>query len=118
MREWAIGGRILAMVLLAGLTIGCEKEIEAIVVDEGLLVVNNRTPSAWSNVEIWLNDHYRITVPKIAAGERFSVRLENFSAAYARRFDPKRQSVTGIELTARAGDNTPVKIVWGQGRRW
>lgn len=95
----------------------CEKRIDPIVVDQGLVIVNNRTTTAWSNVEIWLNDHYRVTVPRIEAGGRFTVRLENFSEAFARRFDPKRQSVTGIELRAQGAD-AAVRVTWRAARRF
>ena len=30
--------------------------------DGNLLAVDNRTSSDWSDVEIWINQHYRITV--------------------------------------------------------
>lgn len=112
-RRWQVALFVLTLAVAA-----CEKRIDPIVVEHGLLIVNNKTATAWSNVEIWLNDHYRVTVPRIEAGGRFTVRLENFSAAFARRFDPKRQSVTGVELRAQGADAAAVRITWGAGRRW
>ena len=72
--------------------------------------MNNRTASDWSSVEIWINQHYRVTVPSIAAGSQFTVPLDAFVAGFGQRFDVKRQQLTDLRLAAKQPDGTPVAI--------
>ena len=78
--------------------------------------VENQTNHEWTDVEIWVNDHYRVTRPRIDAGERFQAPLEAFVAGFGQRFDTARQSVRGVEVTAKSSDGD-VRLVWGEGRR-
>jgi hypothetical protein len=88
----------------------------AIVVEERVLHVRNLTQQPWSGVEIWMNDHYRVTRSTMAAGERLHVPLDLFVAGFGQRFDPARASVRGVEVTATSAAG-PVRLVWGSGRR-
>lgn len=90
---------------------------EPITFVERAIVVENRTGEEWQNVEIWLNDHYRVTKSRMAPGERFAIPLNAFVAGFGQRFDPARQSIRGVEVTAKAEGDRPVKVVWGTGRR-
>ena len=71
----------------------------------------------WQNVEVWLNDHYRVTKSRMPPGERFSIPLSAFVAGFGQRFDAARQPIRGVEVTASAAGGRPVKLVWGTGRR-
>lgn len=82
-----------------------------------MLTVQNLTRDDWVAVEIWLNDHYRVTKAAMPAGERFSVPLDTFVAGFGQRFNPARQLVQGIEVTASTAAGTPVRLVWGEGRK-
>jgi hypothetical protein len=82
-----------------------------------LLTVENRTPDDWQNVEVWVNDHYRVTKPSMAAGEQFVIPLDACVAGFGQRFDPKRQVVQGVEVTARSKAGASVTIIHGRGRR-
>lgn len=105
------------MVLLVPLAAaGCKPPPEALVVDHNVIRVENHTKTTWTDVEIWLNDHYRVTRSKIAPGERFQVPLDLFVAGFGQRFDSRRQVVKGVEVTGKQGD-APLKLVWGEGRR-
>ena len=86
-------------------------------VDGQTITVENQSPEAWENVEIWLNDHYRVTRSRMPAGERFDVPLNAFVAGFGQRFVPGRQVVKGIEVTATARGGQAVRLVWGEGRR-
>jgi len=88
-----------------------------ITVSGGTLAVQNQTTAEWRNVEVWVNDHYRVTKSVMPAGERFDIPLTAFVAGFGQRFDPARQVVQGVEVTAVAEDGTPVKLVLGRGRR-
>jgi hypothetical protein len=88
-----------------------------IIVEGNRLTLDNRTASEWSNVEIWVNNHYRVTRSTMAAGERLVVPLDAFVAGFGQRFDWRRQMVFGVEVTATAADGKPVRLVYGKGRQ-
>jgi hypothetical protein len=81
------------------------------------MTVENMTGGDWQNVEIWLNDHYRVTRARMPAGERFGVPLDAFVAGFGQRFNPAKQVVQGIEVTAVTAGGKPVRLTWGSGRR-
>jgi hypothetical protein len=111
---------VLSVALHAGaLAAGCKatEEVQPILVEATRIIVDNRTADPWSNVEVWVNDHYRVTKPTMAAGERFMIPLDAFVAGFGQRFDPKRQVVQGVEVTARARAGAPVRLIYGRGRR-
>ena len=82
------------------------------------LSVVNQTSNRWTNVEVWMNNHYRVTLPKLEAGQRFDVPLDAFVAGNGHRFQPKNQSPEGVQVLAKSADGTNVKINWGKGRQW
>ncbi len=102
--------------LVAGM-VGCGSGTGRVEVDRGQVIVHNDTSSDWSDVEVWLNDHYRAMVPEIVSDGRFEVPLDVFVAGFGQRFDRGTQGVTGLEVTASASDGTEVRLVWGTGRR-
>ena len=81
------------------------------------IVVENQTADEWQNVEVWLNDHYRVTKSRMPPGERFSIPLSAFVAGFGQRFDAARQPIRGVEVSASAPGGRPVRLVWGTGRR-
>ena len=90
---------------------------EPITFQDRAIVVENQTTGEWQNVEVWLNDHYRVTKSRMLPGERFAIPLNAFVAGFGQRFDPARQPFRGVEVTAAAPGGRPVKLVWGTGRR-
>jgi len=88
-----------------------------ITIGERALTVENQSADDWQSVEVWVNDHYRVTKSRMPSGERFAIPLTAFVAGFGQRFDPARQAVQGIEVTASTKDGTPVKLVLGRGRR-
>ncbi len=104
-----------AAVLLSG---GCYQPTpRPITIQDRSITVENQSSDAWQNVEVWVNDHYRVTRWRMAPGERFSIPLDAFVAGFGQRFNPARQVLRGIEVTASAADGGPVRLVWGTGRR-
>lgn len=79
--------------------------------------MENFSDDAWTGVEVWVNDHYRVTSPALARRGRLVAPLDTFVAGFGQRFDPRRQRVRGIEVTARTASGAPVRLVWGTGRR-
>ncbi|MBI2835844.1 MAG: hypothetical protein HYX76_15605 [Acidobacteria bacterium] len=57
-----------------------------------------------------------MTAPALAAEGRLDVPLGAFVAGFGQRFDPRRQKVTGVEVTAESASG-PVRLTWGAGRR-
>jgi hypothetical protein len=114
-----IKGTLRAVAALAALGVlaGCNEEREPIVVAQNAVTVENQSSSEWTGVEIWVNDHYRVTAPSVAARQRLVVPLSTFVAGYGQRFDRARASVYGVELTAKTSDGEAVRLIWGKGRR-
>jgi hypothetical protein len=114
-------GRLLAGVLVIGVLAGvlaCNKaEPNPVRIGTDRVTVVNLTGTAWRNVDVWLNDHYRAQARDLAPGQRLEIPLGVFVAAFGQRFDSKKQVPSGIEVDAVAADGTPVKVVWGKGRR-
>ncbi len=81
------------------------------------VTVINLTGTPWRDVEVWLNDHYRVQQRDLAPGQRLEIPLGVFVAAFDQHFDPKKQIPFGIEVSAVAADGKPVTVVWGKGRR-
>jgi hypothetical protein len=108
-----------ALTLVVTLALGAcsDDERHAIIIRPDQVSVINTTTAGWSGVEVWLNDHYRVQAPALAAGQRLDIPITVFVAGFGQRFDPKRQTPFGIEVSAKGADGKPVKLVWGQGRR-
>ena len=90
---------------------------EPITFVERAIVVQNLTADEWQNVEIWLNNHYRVTKSRMPPGERFSVPFSAFVAGFGQRFDAARQPIRGVEVNAAGPGGSKVRLVWGEGRR-
>jgi hypothetical protein len=108
--------RSKALAIGAAACIACAPPPERLQMNGRTLVLFNDTRSEWRGVEIWVNDHYRVTRDRISAGERFVVPLDTFVAGLGQRFT-HTQPVNGIEVTATDESGARVRIVWGQGRR-
>jgi hypothetical protein len=105
--------RVLLAALVAALVAfaGCANiPPDPLQLDRGQLTVDNRTASDWNDVEIWINRYYRVAVPKIAAGQRFQVRLDSFVSGYSQRFDVYKAVINDLRLTAKQPDGTPVLL--------
>jgi hypothetical protein len=108
---------LLAALVAAGAAFGCQEQPEPIRLQGNQLTVQNQTGEEWQDVEVWLNDHYRVTRSSLAAGQRLDVPLDAFVAGFGQRFNFRLQVPTGIEVTARGERGREVKLVWGKGRR-
>src|SRR2546423_475313 len=75
-----------------------------------LFTVDNRTSREWTNVEVWLNYHYRVTAKSIPPGGRLQAPLDVFVAGFGQRFDFKRQQVRDLRLTAKLPDGRPLEL--------
>ena len=105
---------VVAVTLMAR---GCGDDTrEAIRVDEQRVVITNLTGQPWSNIEVWLNTWYRAQAPSLEPNQRLEIPLQVFVAGPGRHFERGGEGPTGILLTARARDGSPVQLVWGEGK--
>ena len=99
---------LLAACLLVA---GCSKPpAEPLQLDRNILTVDNRTSDDWTNVEIWLNTYYRVTVRSIPSVSRFQAPLDTFVAGFGQRFDYRRTPIRDLRLTATLPDGKPIEI--------
>ncbi len=103
-------------VLAALFAAACSTPPQRLTLEGRTITIFNDSAEAWKAVEIWVNDHYRVTRDAIAPGERFVVPLESFVAGFGQRFR-REQQVSGIEVTATDASGAAVRLVWGTGRR-
>jgi hypothetical protein len=94
----------------------CDDAREPIVVQRTSVILENQSSSEWTGIEIWVNDHYRVTYSALAPGGRLNVPLTSFVAGFGQRFPPAT-NVFGVEVTAKSGGGEPVRLIWGKGRR-
>ena len=116
------GRRLLVLPIVLGIAaaaVACSHEPPApsIRVRESDLIIQNQTGAAWSNVEVWVNDHFRGVAPSLQAGQQLTVPLNALQAAFGQQFDRRRQAVFGVLVTARSADGTSVRLTWGNVRR-
>jgi hypothetical protein len=116
MNAWRCG---LATVLAASVVAvsACSVPKDPIVVEEGMVIVENLTPREWRNVKITVNDHFGGGTPVLLPGGRLNAPLSQFQTGLGQKFDRGRQSVFKVEVTASEPDGTPVKLTWGGARR-
>jgi hypothetical protein len=107
---------LFAVIACGALASACSSPPEKLTLEGRTITVFNDSRDEWKGVEIWVNDHYRVTRDTIVAGERFSAPLDMFVAGFGQRF-PASQRVDGIEVTATQDNGEPIKLVWGSGRR-
>jgi hypothetical protein len=94
----------------------CGSPPEPLVVERTAIRLENSTNTTWTDIEIWVNNHYRVTRDRMIPGERLQVPLDVFVAGFGQRFDTRRQSVKGVEVTGKQGKET-FRFVWGEGRK-
>jgi hypothetical protein len=115
MKRLLTAGLLAVLVLIVGSCAGEERN--PIMVGTDRITVINLTATGWRDVEVWLNDHYRVQAPELAAGGRLEIPMGVFVAAFGQRFDTKKQIPFGVEVSAMGANGKPVKLIWGKGRR-
>jgi hypothetical protein len=108
--------RIAWTVGVAAALVSCSEPREPIVVQRTSVILENQSSSEWTGIEVWVNDHYRVTYSSLPPGGRLNVPLTSFVAGFGQRF-PVGTNVFGIEVTAKSGGSEPVRLIWGKGRR-
>ena len=104
--------RLITTAILSCLILACASKppIDPLRLDGSRLVVNNRTPDSWNDVEIKINRQYRVVVPQILAGQRFDAPLEAFLDFYGNHFRYAHQQVKDVRLTGKLPNGQPVDL--------
>lgn len=113
---WMTSRRTLAVAVLVGMStlLACRRETPApIVVEDRTVKVHNQTAERWTDVRIWLNDHYVVGTPVLERNGRITVQQRDFVAGLGQKFDPSRQSPYGVLVTAKS-QSGDVRLVWGK----
>jgi hypothetical protein len=117
-RSVAVGGPVLAgVILISVLAAACDIPRDSIVVDEGMVTVENMTTREWRNVRVTVNDHFSGGVASLQPGGRLTAPLSQFQTGLGQKFDRGRQSVYKVDVTATEPDGTPVSLKWGSDQR-
>jgi hypothetical protein len=110
--RWPAGAVLIGVLTLSA----CSAPKEPIVVDEGIVTVENLTSREWRNVKVTVNDHFNGGAPALLPGSRLTAPLSQFQTGLGQKFDRGRQSVYKVEVTAQEPDGTPVSLKWGSDR--
>lgn len=106
------GRAAIAGVLL--LSAACSGRPDPIIVEEHGIVVQNTTSRDWKNVLVTVNDHFTGGVQLLSARGRMNAPLSQFRSAFGQRYDPSRQSVYKVEVTATDTKGEAVSLRWGR----
>ena len=111
MKRWraGAGGLVLAVLVLAA---ACDAPRDPIIVDEGIVTVENMTAREWRNVRVTVNDHFTGGTSVLEPGGRLTAPLSQFQTGLGQKFDRGRQSVFKVEVTATEPDGKAVHIKW------
>lgn len=96
------------------LAAACAPPPDPITIAENGIVVKNATSRDWKNVRVTVNDHFSGGVPVLAAGGRMNAPLSQFQTGFGQRYDPARQVVYKVEVTATDSRGQPVNLRWGR----
>ena len=112
MRAPAVGlcGAVLVAAIVSNASCRRIEESEPLKLERNFLTVDNRSSQDWTNVEISLNYYYKIRVPKVAAGSRFTATLDTLVAGFGQRFDWRKTQIRDLKLTATLPDGTPLEL--------
>ena len=110
-------GLLLAGLMSVFASAACDAPRDAIIVDEGMVTVENQTAREWRKVRVTDNDHFSGGVDVLPPGGRLNAPLSQFQTGLGQKFDRGRQSVFKVEVTATEPDGTPVAVKWNPVRR-
>ncbi len=111
-------GRAFLVALLIACAAACSPRRDPIVVQEGMITLENQSSKAWRDVRITINDYFVGGGSSLAAGGRMNAPLSQFVTGFGQRFDRGRMSVRKIEVTATDAAGQPVKLEWQPGIRF
>ena len=100
-----------ALVCTAAWTAACnDRTRPALNLDGNRLTIHNGTDETWSDVEVILNQHFRIQPKDIEPNGIVQAPLDVFVAGYGQRFNFKTMQITDLRLKAKRPDGQPFEV--------
>jgi hypothetical protein len=100
-----------ALVCTAAWAAACtERTRPALNLDGNRLTIHNDTDETWSNVEVILNQHFRIQPKDIEPDGIVQAPLDIFVAGYGQRFNFKTMQITDLRLKAKRPNGQPLEV--------
>ena len=100
-----------ALVCAAAWTAACtDRTRPALNLDGNRLTIDNGTDETWSDVEVILNQHFRIQPKDIEPDGIVQAPLDIFVAGYGQRFNFKPMQITDLRLKAKRPDGQPFEV--------
>ena len=101
-----------ALVCTVAWTAACnDRTRPALNLDGNRLTIHNGTDETWSDVEVILNQHFRIQPKDIEPNGIVQAPLDVFVAGFGQRFDMRRMPIRSLKLTAKRPDGQPMEVV-------
>jgi hypothetical protein len=97
----------VAFVLVAGCS---GPPVEPLLLEGNQLTVVNNSGRDWTDLEVWVNQQFRVTAPRLLNGQSYRAPLDHFVTGYGRRFDFSRMPINDVRLNAKASDGVPFEI--------
>ena len=108
-RRAVVAARAIILVLLLGSA--CTPAPDAIQIESNRISVLNTTDTPWTGVSIRVNRYYEVSVSEIPANGRFDLPVTRLQGGFGRYFDPARERVTSVTVTATSRDGA-VTLAW------
>jgi len=100
-----------ALVCTAAWTAACSEPTRpALNLDGNRLTIHNDTDETWSDVEVILNQHFRIQPKDIEPNGIVQAPLDVFVAGYGQRFNFKTMQIKDLRLTAKRPNGEPIEL--------
>ena len=106
---------VLAAASLLALAPGCSEGPKPLEIAEDRIIVRNLTGEDWTGVEVRVNQYYLATAPRLAAGGQLDAPLRRFQGGFGYYFDPRREALRLVEVSARTAGGAPVRLGWRRG---
>jgi hypothetical protein len=92
----------------------CAPPRDAIVVRDGMLVLENQSAREWRNVRVTINDHFSGGVRSLMPGGLMNAPLRDFQTGFGQKFDRGRMSVKKVRVSATDSAGEAVALAWGK----
>jgi hypothetical protein len=108
--------RVLAMLAIAtagAVTLAaCRPPPDPIVVRQQRITISNPTDEPWNEVQVDVNGYYRAQTRTLGPKGRLDIPVHQMQNAYGRFFDPKRERVQDVKVTATTEGGKAVEHTW------
>jgi hypothetical protein len=107
--------RIVTALIVAAATfalVACQPPPDPIVVQRHRVTINNPTDEPWHDVVVNVNGYYQVQTRELGPKGRLDAPVDRMQNAYGRFFDPKRERVREVKLTATTEGGGRIEHTW------